>query len=718
MSVSPADFELYSRVTGTPLPRTPAEQMQMAPYVYNFIRSQGYAEPNIVQRTAGTLGKIALLGAAGAGLYGLTKLGTEGTVTSTADPTPTPKPPQDQGVWQRPLGTRSMQEAGQPQPEKTRNVRIPVYTKENYGSVQSEPQTDSDLAIRDASGLTDAPTGSSELAEKDQSSGGLLGKQAEDFVTGITARQGGQYVRSGAPLVAGAGIGTHAAQNLLGGVANEGGAVGQGIRSGYWGTLGKLLRQAPGVDPLVTGVEGVGNIGSRFGHSLGDVASSALHAVPGYDVATNALTTGGAELGLLAAGVAADSAVQDTILAGAKLRAFLDPTGQTVPSVIKGVGQFHNEKLVPYAGAFHQNVLVPGGQWAGRRAVTDYNRGIIKPQVDKATDYISGKVGEGLDYASQRATEDTEKVKTAYEKATAIPVEVIKEGLLQIADPAFKQQQETQNVDEVGPEHDLNDQPQIPDADQKISDENRITTQESVQAGDDPWFPTPQETPQVTTSPVNTDVEKFIAQFGSPQEWAERQRLEDSGQLDPTYSTVGQQLTPEQSEGQAYMGTNPVGDLVTEFQRAPGKRYTYSTTDSADEFLKAVGNLGPVPYDNPESNRAQGYLRKGQDYKDPEAVDESLRRSSEQMEAAEDLERGIKSGVFGGEGVRASQVVSHYAPNKKFSGFGQEMVTETGRVSDKTGRPLKDRQVKKYTGSPDKGAEYVKEFISKRVLGE
>ena len=79
--------------------------------------------------------------------------------------------------------------------------------------------------------------------------------------------------------------------------------------------------------------------------------------------------------------------------------------------------------------------------------------------------------------------------------------------------------------------------------------------------------------------------------------------------------------------------------------------------DSADEFLKAVGNLGPVPYDNPESNRAQGYLRKGQDYADPEAVDESLRRSSEQMEAAEDLERGIKAGVFGGDGVRASQVV-------------------------------------------------------------
>ena len=133
--------------------------MQMAPYVYNFIRSQGYAEPNIVQRTAGTLGKLALLGAAGAGLYGLTKLEL-GTVTSTADPTPTPEPPQDQ--------------AGQPQPEKTRNEIIGVIGEDdlpkdflNDGNVQSEPpvetQTNSDLAVRDASGLTEAQTGSSEL---------------------------------------------------------------------------------------------------------------------------------------------------------------------------------------------------------------------------------------------------------------------------------------------------------------------------------------------------------------------------------------------------------------------------------------------------------------------------------------------------------------------------------------------------------------------------
>ena len=62
MSVSPADFALYSRVTGVPLPRTAAERMRIAPAVHSFVRNQEYAdEPNLLQRTAGTIGKLALL---------------------------------------------------------------------------------------------------------------------------------------------------------------------------------------------------------------------------------------------------------------------------------------------------------------------------------------------------------------------------------------------------------------------------------------------------------------------------------------------------------------------------------------------------------------------------------------------------------------------------------------------------------------------------------
>jgi len=75
MPVSPQDFELYSRFTGAPLPRNDRERYQMAPEVHRF--TQDFARqpqtPNIFQQAAGVLGKAALLGAAGAGVYGLAK---------------------------------------------------------------------------------------------------------------------------------------------------------------------------------------------------------------------------------------------------------------------------------------------------------------------------------------------------------------------------------------------------------------------------------------------------------------------------------------------------------------------------------------------------------------------------------------------------------------------------------------------------------------------
>ena len=63
MSVSPADFELYSRVTGTPYPRTAAEQMQLAPQVHHFIRNRGYSGV-----LPSNMRNMALLGAAGLAL--------------------------------------------------------------------------------------------------------------------------------------------------------------------------------------------------------------------------------------------------------------------------------------------------------------------------------------------------------------------------------------------------------------------------------------------------------------------------------------------------------------------------------------------------------------------------------------------------------------------------------------------------------------------------
>jgi len=63
VSVSPADFELYSRVTGTPYPRTAAEQMQLAPQVHHFIRNRGYSGV-----LPSNMRNMALLGAAGLAL--------------------------------------------------------------------------------------------------------------------------------------------------------------------------------------------------------------------------------------------------------------------------------------------------------------------------------------------------------------------------------------------------------------------------------------------------------------------------------------------------------------------------------------------------------------------------------------------------------------------------------------------------------------------------
>ena len=64
MPVSPRDFELYSRMTGAPMPSDPMSRMQMAPAVYNFTKNFA-KKPNLLEKTgnlAKTVGKIGLTG--------------------------------------------------------------------------------------------------------------------------------------------------------------------------------------------------------------------------------------------------------------------------------------------------------------------------------------------------------------------------------------------------------------------------------------------------------------------------------------------------------------------------------------------------------------------------------------------------------------------------------------------------------------------------------
>ncbi len=88
MPVSPQDFALWSDLTGNPYPRTPAEQMALAPEVYSFTRNlgrKGGTNMSPLRRAVDVVGKTALgLGAlAGAAYLGKQFLGGEDNIKET-----------------------------------------------------------------------------------------------------------------------------------------------------------------------------------------------------------------------------------------------------------------------------------------------------------------------------------------------------------------------------------------------------------------------------------------------------------------------------------------------------------------------------------------------------------------------------------------------------------------------------------------------------------
>ena len=63
MPVSPRDFELYSRMTGTPMPSDAMSRMQMAPAVYDFTKNFA-KKPNLLEKTGNlvkNIGKSAVM---------------------------------------------------------------------------------------------------------------------------------------------------------------------------------------------------------------------------------------------------------------------------------------------------------------------------------------------------------------------------------------------------------------------------------------------------------------------------------------------------------------------------------------------------------------------------------------------------------------------------------------------------------------------------------
>ena len=67
MPVSPQDFELYSRMTGAPMPTDAMSRMQMAPEVFKFTKDFA-KKPNILEKTGNLVKNIGRNTLVGAGL--------------------------------------------------------------------------------------------------------------------------------------------------------------------------------------------------------------------------------------------------------------------------------------------------------------------------------------------------------------------------------------------------------------------------------------------------------------------------------------------------------------------------------------------------------------------------------------------------------------------------------------------------------------------------
>ena len=204
MAVSPADFELYSRATGVPYPRTPEERMRMAPEVHQYAKN--YArQPSALQKVAGAVGKAAQIGGTLAGAYGIAKaLGPQaGAVASAvADEvinqskgpsgvviTDLTTPKSEPEPWGPPKGTKSMQVARLeqeleglrgPQPEKPSYVRIPTRREEKPTTERPQRTT----VIPEGKNYGNTEPKRDLVAEADAKAAEILGGQ-------LTTREGG-----------------------------------------------------------------------------------------------------------------------------------------------------------------------------------------------------------------------------------------------------------------------------------------------------------------------------------------------------------------------------------------------------------------------------------------------------------------------------------------------------------------------------------------------
>ena len=131
MPVSPADFEFYSRMTGQPIPNTPAGRMAIAPQVYNMRRGGGGFGRVLRGAAKGALTAGALVGAGALALATQEEMAKEGpkvkvtenmSGVESAAPSVTTSPVQEQADKQYFQPGSGEERIGTPTAKKLREI--------------------------------------------------------------------------------------------------------------------------------------------------------------------------------------------------------------------------------------------------------------------------------------------------------------------------------------------------------------------------------------------------------------------------------------------------------------------------------------------------------------------------------------------------------------------------------------------------------------------
>jgi len=353
VAVSPADFELYSRATGTPLPRTPQEQMRLAPQVHSFIQNREY-QRGPVQRTAGALDNViggirntALIGAGllGAGLAASAYANKRDSEPKTPDSDANRYDKAgnvDLSATDRRIAAENAEKLANRPPRQKKEkpqpyVRIPVRTKENYGSPSRDLASEADnLAMAITKG--DSPVQNSDIVLDGPDEGTTsvyvrddqlaktqgktrLGQWGANVTDRLSKSQGSPMWNWGAPgMSTGIVLSPRPWEN-----------TGASWTSPDLGAAGDLLS--------ATG-EAAGNVilshvpGGEIVQNLGGFTGGVLKNIPGFTSGAASLGTRALELGTVGALTGADRLAHEVARAGIKTRdVYENYLGGTVPTI-------------------------------------------------------------------------------------------------------------------------------------------------------------------------------------------------------------------------------------------------------------------------------------------------------------------------------------------------------------------------------------------------